>query len=96
MPILTRLNLCIDCSITVLRSFKSEWQHITNIWEGTPTLYHSILHFNLSLVILANCVLPKVIPIKPTYCSFPSKFSKTYSGKIGTSLRQRKRNMDII
>ena len=54
---------CTDCSITVLRPFKSEC-NITNILEGIPTFYHSILlYLNLSLAILANS---KFIPIKPT------------------------------
>ena len=40
-----------NSSTTVFRSFLSEWQHTTNIWEKIPALYHSILlHFNLSLL----------------------------------------------
>ena len=51
--------------------FQSEWQHETNIWEGYPAIYHSILlHFILSIGIITNYkhILLKFAPIMPAFC----------------------------
>ena len=44
---------CIDCSIRVYRSFQSEWQHETNIWEGLSCplpFFIAVVHLSTATV----------------------------------------------
>ena len=68
MPIFRRLNV-----LTVLLEYNdlSEWQH-KDIWDGYPALYYTLLvHFILSLAIVANykSILLGFATIMPAFCS---------------------------